>query len=96
MKAGKIEKQLKTTKGVVGFTAKLEFFNKKVAQLAVFEDESTLKEFAHSGQHDLCSKQIKPTMKWMKNTTWSISGSEVPPKLEDTISKLQAKNDSTT
>lgn len=88
-RAGKIQKQLNTAKGLVGFTARLEFFSKKVAQLAVFSDIDALHEFAHSGQHALCSQQTKDTMNWMKKTTWNISGSELPPKLDDAISRLQ-------
>ena len=89
MRARKVAKQLSTTKGLVGFTARLGFLNKKVVQLAVFEDESSLKEFASKGQHDLCATEVKPAINWMKKTTWSISGSEIPPKIEDTIEKVQ-------
>ncbi|MCW4001121.1 MAG: hypothetical protein NWE93_12875 [Candidatus Bathyarchaeota archaeon] len=89
MRARKIQKQLNTSAGVVGFTAQMEFLNKKVSQLAVFEDEATLKAFAHSGQHSLCIQQSKPSIKTMKNKIWTISGAELPPKLEEAISKLQ-------
>jgi len=90
-RANKIQKQLNTTEGIVGFTARLEFFSKKVAQLAVFSDEKTLNDFAHSGQHASCSQQTKETINWMKNTTWNISGSELPLKIEDAINKIQSQ-----
>jgi hypothetical protein len=89
MRARKVQKQLNTSKGLIGFTAKLEFFSKKVVQLAVFEDAAALKEFANTGQHALCAKQTKESMNWLKNATWSISGAEMPPKLEDAISRAQ-------
>jgi hypothetical protein len=90
MRARKVQKQLETSRGVVGFTARLEFLSKKVVQLAVFDDENALKEFSQTGQHGLCSKQTKASMLWLKNKTWSILGSEIPPKLEDAINKNQS------
>jgi hypothetical protein len=89
LRAGKVSKQLNSAKGVVGFTARLEFFSKKVAQLAVFTDAESLNVFAHSGQHSLCSTEVKPTMNWIKNTTWNISGADLPPKLDEAIQRLQ-------
>lgn len=91
MRAGKVGKQLNTAKGLVGFTAKLEFFSKKVVQLAVFTDPDALNAFAHSGQHALCAQQTKSTMNWLKNMTWSVSGAELPPKMEDALNRIQTK-----
>jgi hypothetical protein len=92
IKARKVENQLKKTKGFIGFTARLEFFSKKVVQLAVFENSSALKDFAHSGQHALCMETTKSSMKWLKQATWSIAGSAIPPKIEDAINRTQSKN----
>ena len=89
LRARKIQNQLETTKGLVGFTAKLEFLSKKVIQLAVFEDESVLRQFAHSGQHALCMAQTKSSLKWLKHATWNIPGSEIPPAIEDAINWSQ-------
>jgi hypothetical protein len=91
MRARKVQKQLNTAKGLVGFTARLEFFSRKVVQLAVFEDERALKAFAHTGQHALCMETTKSSMKWLKKATWSIPGSEVPPKLDDAINRIQSQ-----
>ena len=90
MRARKVQKQLETARGVVGFTARLEFLNKKVVQLAIFDDSTALKEFSQTGQHILCSKQTKASMKWLKNKTWGILGSDIPPKIEDAINKNQS------
>ena len=91
MRARKVEKQLSTTKGLVGFTAQLEFASKKVVQLAVFDNADALKEFAHSGQHALCAEQTKPSMNWLKSTTWNILGSEIPPKIEDAVNRIKSQ-----
>jgi hypothetical protein len=91
MRFRKVQKQLNTAKGLVGYAASCEFLSKKATQLAVFEDEYALKDFAHSGQHALCQEQAKASMNWIKNTTWSVLGSELPPKLEDAISRIQSQ-----
>ena len=89
LRSRKIQNQLETSKGLIGFTARLEFFSKKVVQLAVFEDETALKQFAHSGQHAICMGQTKATMKWLKQATWAIAGSEIPPKMADAINRIE-------
>lgn len=87
LRSRKIQSQLETAKGLIGFTAKLEFFSKKVIQLAVFENEAALKQFAHTGQHALCMGQTKSSMKWLKQATWNIAGTDIPPKLAEAVSR---------
>jgi hypothetical protein len=92
MRSRKVAEQLKTAKGIIGFTARLEFFSKKGVMVAVFEDETTLMGFAHAGQHTQCMEKSKPELKeGMKYARWSISGSDIPPKIEDAINKIQNK-----
>ena len=89
IRSNKISKQLETAKGLVGFTARLEFSGKKIVQLAVFEDENALKAFAQTGQHANCAQNTKSSLKWLKQTTWSIPGSDLPPKLNDAIKRIE-------
>jgi hypothetical protein len=89
LRSRKIQGQLETAEGLIGFTARLDLFSKKVVQLAVFEDEAALKQFAHSGQHAMCMEQTKSSMKWLKQATWAIAGSEIPPKIADAISRIE-------
>ena len=91
LRSRKIQSQLKTAKGLIGFTARLELFSKKVVQLAVFEDEAALKQFAHSGQHAACMGQTKSSMKWLKQTTWNIAGSDIPPKIVEAINRANGE-----
>ncbi len=89
-KANRVSKQLSTAKGLVGFTARLEFSSKKIVQLAVFENQEALEAFAHSGQHALCIQDAnKMGMNWFKKAFWSIPGSAVPPKIDEAISRIQ-------
>ncbi len=89
MRARKITEQLKTTKGVIGYTARLEFFNKKGVMVAVFEDEKALMGFAHAGQHAQCMEQLRDTAKFQR-VQWTISGSGIPLKIDDAINKVKS------
>ena len=60
--------------------------------VAVFENETALTEFAHAGQHAQCIEKTKPDLKGgMKYAKWSISGSDVPPKIDDAVNRIQNK-----
>jgi hypothetical protein len=91
MKAQKVGKQLKTAKGLIEFTARLEFLSKKMGMVAVFEDEKTLMEFAHAGQHAQCMEQFKAITNWQRDK-WSISGSALPLKMDEAINRIRRKN----
>ena len=88
MRALKIAKQLETAKGVIGYTARLEFFNKKAVMVAVFEDEQALVEFAHAGQHAQCMKQLRDTAKFQR-AQWTIPGSAIPLKVDEAVNRVK-------
>ena len=88
MRARKIAKQLETAKGVIGYTARLEFFSKKGVMVAVFEDEKALSEFAHAGQHSQCMKELKGTSKFQR-AQWTIPGSAIPLKVDEAINRVK-------
>jgi hypothetical protein len=90
MGAQKVAKQLEATKGAIGITGRLGFLNKKVVVVGVFESEAALNEFAHSGQHASCMEKTKPVVKVMKCINWSVLGSNLPPTVEDAISRANA------
>jgi hypothetical protein len=91
--AGKVMKQLETTNGLVGYTSRMDFLSKKSEMVAVFEDEKTLMEFAHAGQHGQCAEKSKSGVKQMTSATWIISGSDIPLKLDDAVKRLQSQKD---
>ena len=92
MRARKVGKQLKKSKGVIGLTGRLGFLNREVVLVAVFENEKTLTKFAHSGQHANCMEVSKNAVKGgFKSAKWTISGSDIPPKLDDTISRIKSE-----
>ncbi len=89
MRSRKISEQLKNSTGIIGFTARLEFFGKKAVMVAVFDDENSLTGFAHAGQHAQCMKAFKSDFaQGMKSAKWHVLGSEVPLKIDDAISRI--------
>jgi len=91
MPARKVAQELKTAKGAIAFAARMEFFSKKIARVAVFEDEKTLMEFAHAGQHAKCMEQFKAVFK-VQRAQWSITGSDVHLlKIDDAINRIQSE-----
>jgi hypothetical protein len=88
--AQKVAKQLEMTKGAIGITGRLGFLNKKLVVVGVFESEDALNEFAHSGQHASCMEKTKSMVKVMKCVKWSVLGSNLPPTVEDAISRANA------
>jgi hypothetical protein len=89
----KVTEQLKTTKGFVGYAMRFGFWSKKGTIVGVFEDEASLMEFAHTGQHANCMEISKADIKGKMNCyKWSISGSEIPPKIDDVINRFQNQN----
>ena len=86
----KVQEQLKTTKGFVGYTMEFGFWNKKGVIVGIFEDEPSLMAFAHSGQHANCMAVSKADVKGKMNCyRWKVMGSEVPPKIPDVLAKFQ-------
>jgi hypothetical protein len=91
MRARKVQAQLKTAKGLIGYTARLGFSNREVVMVAVFENETALTQFAHAGQHVKCMEKTKPDLKGgMKYAKWNIFGSDIPLKLDDAIARVRA------
>jgi hypothetical protein len=86
----KVQEQLKTTKGFVGYTMEFGFWSKKGVIVGIFEDEASLLDFAHTGQHADCMQVSKSDVKGKMNCyRWQIPGSQVPPKIDDVVKKFQ-------
>jgi hypothetical protein len=89
MGARNVAKQLAATKGVIGVTGRLGFLNKKLAIVGVFESEDIVNEFAHSGQHAACMEKTRSMVKVMKTVKWTVLGSNLPPSIDDAISRAK-------
>ena len=91
-----MQKQLAGAKGLVGYRAKMEFTGKRVLMVAVFDNKTSLMEFAHTGQHANCMKQTLPDLRdGMKMAEWSIQGSSIPPTIEDAMNRIEKEKKTT-
>jgi hypothetical protein len=87
-----VQKQANAAKGLIGNMGRVEFLGKKVINFALFEDEKAENEFVHTGAHANCMDTTKSAMKGEgKYARWQISGSDLPPKLEDGIKRIQSE-----
>jgi hypothetical protein len=88
----RVQEQLKTTKGFIGYTMEFGFWSKKGVIVGVFDDDNSLMDFAHSGQHAMCMQISKADVKGKMNCyRWKIRGSEIPPKIDEVLAKFQPK-----
>jgi hypothetical protein len=92
MRARKIQGQLNNSKGLMGYTARMEFLSKKLINLTVWEKESDLKEFAHQGQHADCMEKTKGGLKPTEYISWKILGSQLPPTIDEAFRRREEQN----
>lgn len=87
----KVQEQLKTTKGFIGYIMDFGFWSKKGIIVGVFEDDKSLMDFAPSGQHVNCMQTSKADVKGKMNCyRWKIKGAEIPLKIDEVLAKFQS------
>ena len=75
-----IQGQLKGVKGLVGYSMRMGFFDKKSLALSVWEDENSLSNFVQAGEHSKTMVKLRPKMNQTEFVRWNLLGSDVPPK----------------
>jgi len=85
-----IQKQLKSSRGLVGYSMRMQVLGKKAWTLSVWEDETALQEFVSKSPHaDTMRRPILQPGK-SKFVRWKSSGSSVPPSWKDALQQLLA------
>ena len=77
--ATKIDKQLRETKGLIGFAFQAEILKKQFWTLSVWDDRTALNDFVSKIPHSDVMLILATHMKKTKFTEWNIKGSELPP-----------------
>ncbi len=77
--ASKIDKQLRVSKGLIGFSFQAEVFKKQFWTLSVWENRDDLNEFVINLPHKDVMSELSPHMKKTKFVFWKMTGSEIPP-----------------
>ncbi|NND74844.1 MAG: DUF3291 domain-containing protein [Ilumatobacter sp.] len=83
-----VDKQLRGTDGVIGFSMLAEPLRKHYATLSVWRDREALDAFARAHPHDELMAGLAPEMGPTKFVTWTVSGSEGRPSWKDALQRL--------
>lgn len=78
-----IDKQLRETEGLIGFSFHAELFKKRFWTLSVWEDTKYLNDFVSKFPHSETMIKLAPHMDQTKFTEWKIKSSEVPPDWDE-------------
>src|SRR5690349_4862735 len=82
-----IQKQLKDSPGLIGYSLRAQLLGKKAWTLSVWQDERSLSEFVGRSPHVETMKKVSlgGARKFVR---WKLSGSQVPPKWDEAIKHL--------
>ena len=82
-----IQKQLKGSRGLIGYSLRAQLLGKKAWTLSVWEDERALNEFVRESPHVDSIRKVS-LGEARKFVRWKLLGSEVPPKWDDALAHL--------
>jgi heme-degrading monooxygenase HmoA len=80
-----IQRQLRETAGVIGYSMRAKILNRDFWTLSVWESERALMDFVAKAPHREAMKEITPYMGATKFTRWKVSGSSIPPDWADAV-----------
>lgn len=84
-----IEDQLKSSKGLVGYSLRAQLLGKKAWTLSVWESEAALQDFVRKRPHVDTMRRLGPQLGSTKFVRWKLLGSEVPPTWDKALDRLQ-------
>ena len=84
-----IQKQLRSTPGVIGYALRAKILSRNFWTLSVWEDQKALMEFVAKIPHGEAMKAMTPHMGATKFTQWKVAGSSLPLSWNEAIVRLQ-------
>ena len=84
-----IERQLKESRGIIGYSLLAHLLFKKFWTLSVWEDEGALMEFVRKGEHKETMIGLRGRLGNTKFVKWKVRGSEIPPPWEHAFRHLE-------
>jgi len=84
-----IQKQLRESKGLVGYSLRVKFLRRDFWTLSVWESEQDLTQFVQKIPHGKVMVALKPHMAETKFVQWKLEGSTVRPSWEEAFKRLQ-------
>jgi hypothetical protein len=83
-----IQRQLKSSRGLIGYSLRAQLLGKKAWTISVWEDEGALLEFVEKSPHVDTMKKVG-LGEARRFVRWKLLGSDVPPKWEDALAHLR-------
>jgi hypothetical protein len=80
-----IQKQLRNTPGVIGYSLRAKVMSRNFWTLSVWKDQETLMEFVARIPHGDAMKAMTPYMSQSKFTQWKVAGSALPLRWDEAI-----------
>jgi hypothetical protein len=84
-----IQKQLRDTRGVIGYLLRAKVLSRNFWTLSVWVDEKALMDFVAKFPHGEAMKAMIPHMGPSKVIQWKVNGSALPLRWEEAIKRLQ-------
>jgi len=82
-----IQKQLRTTPGVMGYSLRAKLFSRNFWTLYAWTEEKPLMDFVAKIPHGQAMKAMMPHMGSTKFTQWKVMGSALPLRWEETMER---------
>jgi len=83
--SSQIQKQLRTTPGVVGYSLRAKLLSRNFWTLSAWADEKTMMDFVAKIPHGQAMKAMIPHMGPTKFTKWKVLGSALPLRWEEAM-----------
>lgn len=77
--SARIQKQLRTTEGILGYSVGVRMLQKRFWTLSVWENEAMLYQFVGTPPHNQVMDAMSGKMGATRFIKWSIRGSDCPP-----------------
>ena len=84
-----IQKQLRGTPGIIGYSLRAKVLSRNFRTLSVWEDQKTLMDFVAKIPHGEAMKAMAPHMGQTKFTQWKVAGSSLPLRWEEAMQRSQ-------
>ena len=84
-----IQKQLRATPGVIGYSLRAKLLSRDFWTLSVWQDQKTLMDFVSNMPHGEAMKAMTPHMGRTKITQWKVAGSALPLSWNEAIERSQ-------
>jgi quinol monooxygenase YgiN len=81
----RIQRQLRTTSGLIGYSLRARLAAKQFWTLSVWEDEASLQAFVAAPPHVAVMKAMAPYMTATRFVRWNAKGADLPLRWDDAL-----------